>query len=192
VNACPYATVPRWYLIYTKPAGEAAAVRNLERQGYGVYFPRTTVSVGHGGRRRERPGALFPRYLFVQLRPEEQSLAPIRSTKGVASIVRFGNDYAVVPDLVVEHIRSHADPVSGLCPCARQAFTPDSSVRIVEGVFEGMDALFLHESGADRVVVLLEILGRVTPVRIPSAFVSPQAEAGRRDVEAYRGHRALG
>ncbi|WP_414674848.1 transcription termination/antitermination NusG family protein, partial [Limnobacter sp.] len=29
-----------WYVVYTKPRLEAVAVDNLQRQGFGVFFPR--------------------------------------------------------------------------------------------------------------------------------------------------------
>ena len=35
--------VEAWYLIYTKPRRERAALENLERQGYQAYLPRVRV-----------------------------------------------------------------------------------------------------------------------------------------------------
>src|SRR5882757_6361948 len=87
-----------WHLVFTKPLGETTAKLNLERQGYRVYFPRLQEKILSRGRWRDRIGALFPRYLFVQLNAALQSLAPIRSTLGVTNVVRFGNDFVTVPD----------------------------------------------------------------------------------------------
>ena len=49
----------RWYLIHTKPSGEALAERNLDRQGYDVYPVSGHVLCrvgirGPGGRVRSR------------------------------------------------------------------------------------------------------------------------------------------
>jgi hypothetical protein len=48
-------------------------------------------------------------------------------------------------------------------------------VRIVAGVFDGVEGIFQRESGAERVVLLLGLLGRDTLVEIPSEFVLPLA-----------------
>lgn len=160
----------RWYLILTKPSGEETAKVNLERQGYRVYFPRLQQRRLFRGRWMERIAPLFPRYLFLQLCCE-QSLAPVRSTLGVADIVRFGFEYAVVAGQVVESLMRRADPDSGLHELKRTLFEPGAAVRIVAGAFAGLDGIFERESGVDRVVVLLKLLGREAPVRIPAGFV---------------------
>jgi transcriptional antiterminator RfaH len=78
-----------WLLAYTKPRQETLAEENLRRQGFEVICPQLRVQKL---RRRkwtwvEEP--LFPRYLFVGA-ADQQSRAPVRSTVGVASLVRFG------------------------------------------------------------------------------------------------------
>src|SRR5712671_6899317 len=104
----------RWYLVYTKPLTEAIAQANLERQGYEVYFPRAVQTVRCSGRWLERVVALFPRYLFLRLNEGCQALNPVRSTVGVASVVRFGSRYTVVPEHVISDLQARADPLSGL------------------------------------------------------------------------------
>lgn len=46
--------------------------------------------------------ALFPRYLFICLQSEEDSAAPIRSTRGVIDLMRCGNRPRVLPSGFVE------------------------------------------------------------------------------------------
>ena len=160
----------RWYLILTKPSGEETARVNLERQGYRVYFPRLQHRRVHRGRLSERIAPLFPRYLFLQLHAD-QSLAPVRSTLGVADIVRFGFEYAVVAAQVVEGLMRRADPESGLHALKCALFERGAAVRVIAGAFAGLDGIFERESGPDRVVVLFKLLGREAPVRIPAGFV---------------------
>jgi len=126
----------------------------------------------------DRVGSLFPRYLFLHLEVGEQVLAPVRSTLGVAAIVRFGCEYAVVPDQVVEDLRMSADPGTGLHRLrSPPSFAPGTRVRIVAGAFDGVEGVFLRESGDERVVVLLKILGQSTPARIPAASLLAQSES---------------
>jgi transcriptional antiterminator RfaH len=156
----------RWYLIHTKPAREGLAETNLRRQGYHVYCPRLLRPTRFRGRWIDRVACLFPRYLFLRLAVGHQAMGPVRSTVGVANIVHFGNDYTVVPDAIVENLRTRADPETGLHRLHADAlFEPGSNVRVIAGVFDGLEGVFQRESGDERVVLLLALLGRETLVQ---------------------------
>jgi transcriptional antiterminator RfaH len=165
-----------WYLIHTKPSGEALAVRNLERQGYEVYFPRVVQTVRRAGKWLERIGPLFPRYLFLRLNEGQQALGPVTFTLGVTGIVRFGTRYKVVPDRVVGDLQARAEPQSGLhrLRCKPKP-VPGAAVRVSSGPFDGLEGVFEREAGADRVVVLLKLLGQSAPVcvSVDSIELSP-------------------
>lgn len=173
-ETCALQSMLRWFLVFTKPAAEGRAQSNLERQGYRVYYPRLLRPALYRGRWVDRIVSLFPRYLFVQLDVARQSIAPVRSTTGVASIVRFGHETAIVPNGVVDMLLGRADPQSGLHRLsARRPFEPGSRVNVIAGAFEGLDGIFEREAGEDRAVILLKVLGRHTPVCLRSAFVVP-------------------
>jgi transcriptional antiterminator RfaH len=165
----------RWYLVHTKPCGELAARDNLERQGYGVYLPLLAHSVRRCGRWQERIAPLFPRYLFLRVREGLQSLAPVSSSVGVTGIVRFGAIYSIVPDRIVRELMAREDsasrlhrlqqPVTGLVAGAR--------IAVRQGAFDGLEGVFQHEAGRDRVVVLLNLLGRESAVCLSADSVSP-------------------
>lgn len=163
----------RWYLVHTKSSGNTNAELNLTRQGYGVYFPRLVQTVRWRGKLREHIVALFPRYLFLQLDEGRQSLAPVHSTIGVTSVVRFGARYTVVPDRVIDELRARADPDSGLHRVRSQALSQGATVKISAGPLEGFDGIFEREAGSERVVVLLKLLGQEASVRVLREFVLP-------------------
>jgi transcriptional antiterminator RfaH len=157
----------RWYLIHTKPRAEPIARSNLERQGYEVYFPRLAHTVRRGQYWNQHVGPLFPRYLFLRVDVGEQALVPVHSTLGVSSIVRFGSRYSVVPDEVVEALRSDADPLSGLHRLRRPArIAAGSRIRMVEGPFEGLEGVLERADGDERVLVLLTVLGQEARVSV--------------------------
>jgi len=168
----------RWYLILTKPSSEAIARANLSRQGYEIYFPRLVQSLQRRGRRLDRIVPLFPRYLFLRLREGEQALGPVRCSVGVTSVVRFGSSCAVVPDEVIRELQARADPVSGLHRIVRDPpLAPGAKVSIAAGSFKGLDGVFEREAGAERVVVLLGVLGQEVPVRMPMCNLLPGCAA---------------
>lgn len=161
----------RWYLVHTKPSREEVAQSNLERQGFEVYYPRLERERSCG-RSVGRAVALFPRYLFLRVDEGRQSLRPVQSTLGVAGVVRFGYQYTVVPEAVIRQLRMRGDPETGLhrltgvAPLVRGA-----NVRVCAGAFGGLDGIFERLSGADRVVVLLDMLGVSTAVDVPARYV---------------------
>lgn len=168
----------RWYLIYTKTFSESVAEANLRRQGYEVYFPRLARPIRQRGRWGRQVVALFPRYLFLRLDEGRQALSPVRSTVGVSTVVRFGSDYVVVPDRVILDLQTRADPESGLhCLGQSAVFTPGTTVSVTEGPFSGLDGVFQREAGEERVVVLLDLMGRGVPVGVPRDCVLPSHAA---------------
>lgn len=162
----------RWYLVHTKRAREALAQANLQRQGFEVYYPRIRHCVRPGKQRHERVTALFPRYLFLHLDEGHQSLRPVHSTIGVAAVVRFGSQYTVVPEAVIRELQRRANPDTGLHHLTRAPMlTRGAKVRVCAGAFDGLEGIFERPAGADRVVVLLSLLGQDTAVHIPAQYL---------------------
>src|SRR5215472_13024645 len=169
-------STPQWYLIHTKPLAERLAQAHLQRQGYATYLPQVRQTGPCRQRRQRRVTALFPRYLFLQLALGRQSLQPIHSTVGVSNIVRFGTRCAIVRDAVIDELRSRADPVTGihtLQPAAR--FARGMPVRITAGPFCGIDGIFERAEGAERVTILLTLLGEERPLQFLTELVEPVA-----------------
>ena len=144
-----------WYLAYTEPRREVVALDHLDRQGYEVYLPL------YGDRE-----PMFPRYLFFRPASVSQSIAPVRSTRGVQQVVRFGSVYARVDPAVIAGIRIQEVHSRGSKPTRHPA--PGQRVRVNSDApaFAGLEGL-VHSSATKRIVVLMEILGRQTPVKLP-------------------------
>lgn len=162
----------RWYLLYTKPRAETVARTNLERQGYGVYLPLVRQPRKRLGRRVSVIGPLFPRYLFIRLDTETDNWAPIRSTLGVVSVVRFGQLPAAVPDPLIADLRRREDE-EGVQVLPAERYERGARVRITSGSLTGYEAIFLGRTGKDRVQVLLEVLGRHTRTVVERGAIEP-------------------
>jgi transcriptional antiterminator RfaH len=158
-----------WLLVYTKPRAEALALEHLERQGFEVLCP---LMRAQKLRRRkwtwiEEP--LFPRYLFVGA-SADQSWAPVRSTVGVASLVKFGGTYATVPEALIELLRSSVDQPE----VHRPLFQQGQKLRIVAGPYARLEVIFEMEEGDERATVLLDLLGRQSRVSVDVAKLVPK------------------
>lgn len=160
-----------WYLIYTKPREEAVAKTNLERQGYTVYLPLAYQHRRRHHRREQIVAPLFPRYLFIELTQYLDNWAPIRSTLGVSTLVRFGMEPAVVPDALVNLLKVRVGPEGVIDLTATAGFKPGSRVRIAEGGMTGYEGIFLASSSHDRVVILLDIVGKQVRVQVDAVHL---------------------
>ncbi|MEO1938975.1 transcription termination/antitermination NusG family protein [Candidatus Thioglobus sp.] len=138
-----------YYLIQSKPRQEDIATQNLENQGYHVFHPKASI--------KGKIVSLFPRYLFVKLDNKSQNWSPIRSTTGVLNFVRFGLEFAKVPDQIVNLIKDQqqqtTDKIIDL-----SKFHKNDKVEILSGPFKGQKAIFSSYNADERVIVLLKIL----------------------------------
>lgn len=161
----------RWYAVCCKPRQEVIAEENLLRQGYRVYLPRIRNTHHRRGQWVDVIEPLFPRYLFIQMDPTLRSTAPIRSTRGAVGLVRFGGQPAEIPDEVIDAIVQREAPDSGLHQENRPLFCAGEQIRLEEGPLAGMEGVFVEKDGEKRVIVLLELLGKVNKIRVNRDWV---------------------
>ena len=160
-----------WYIVFCKVRGEEAAELNLNNQGYTVYLPRLLMWRRRAGKRMQSVEPLFPRYLFVKPRDSAQSLAPVRSTIGVADLVRFGGRLALMSDALIEELRKREDATGSRHD--RVMFEPGMAVKFVDGPLSGLEAIFSKVAGSERVIVLLELLGKLNRLRVDPGWLVP-------------------
>lgn len=154
-----------WYLIVTKPQSEFKAQENLLRQGYETYLPLVQTSSRRNGKNVKRTEAFFPRYLFISLNKETDNWSPIRSTIGVAGLIRFGGLPAVVSEIMIENLKNNENEY-GLQSIEKKQLKQGDKVEIIDGPFEGHMAVYQKMKGAERVSVLLDIVGKNTQVNL--------------------------
>lgn len=154
-----------WFLVRSKPRQEAVALTNLARQGYESYLPlfATEKLVRRKSTVVQEP--MFARYLFVRLDTtgQGQSWSPIRSTVGVSELVCFGSRPARVDDALIATLRERE--------IAQQAspttlFAHGDSVRITEGAFAGLEAIYQMNDAEGRAMVLLDLLSKPVAMTI--------------------------
>jgi transcriptional antiterminator RfaH len=168
----------QWFAIQTRVGKESYARAQFERQAFEVYLPRILQRCSHAGKISWQERPFFPGYLFLHLAPEEQRWTTIRSTYGAIGATRFGNCYPPVPDTVIQALQMrHND--SGLISLPSSGpelpFKVGEKVRVIHGPMSDIEAVFQCMKGRDRVLVLMNLLGRRSKVELPVELV---AQAG--------------
>jgi transcriptional antiterminator RfaH len=149
-----------WYAVYTQPHAEGKALGHLLRQGYPAYLPRYRTEIYHARRRQTVLRPLFPRYLFAGIERAAMRWRPILSTFGVTDVVRAGDEPTAVPAEIVGAIREQETAGAFDRPDPRYSMQLGELVRVTAGAFEDMVGRLVELRDQDRVVVLLELLGR--------------------------------
>lgn len=139
------------------------ALENLVRQGYETYLPLMEVERLQRGKLLKKMEPLFPRYLFLHLEEGNDNWGPIRSTLGVAGLVRFGQGYALVSDEVMDAVRERTQDVK------KSLFESGDSVRVVSGPLLGLEGVFEIADGEQRSFVLLEFMQKQQRVSVSTA-----------------------
>lgn len=152
----------RWYVVLSKPGQAEKAAQELRQQNFEVFLPLVRVEKLQRGKRVEKEEPLFPGYLFIELSEVASNWRPIRSTRGVARIITFGGKPAVVPDDAVEQLRDSLKQQA-----ERRSLEPNQPVRIMEGPFANLNAVFAEYDGEKRAFLLLELLGQWQRLSVP-------------------------
>jgi transcriptional antiterminator RfaH len=157
-----------WFLVRSKPRQEAVALTHLVRQGYESYLPLFAIEKLVRRKTTVVQEPMFARYLFVRLDISGQghSWSPIRSTVGVSELVCFGSrparvDAALIATLREREMAQQANPDA--------LFAAGDSVRITEGAFAGLEAIYQMNDAEGRAMVLLDLLSKPVAMTIDTA-----------------------
>ena len=169
----PEDSSPRWYVVHTQPCSEDRASMRLNAQGYDVFCPRLRKTVRHARKSENKLVPLFPGYLFLRLDISRDRWRAVNGTRGVIRLLTQGDVPQAVPAGIVEELRSHVDAHDAL------VWTPPLNigqrVRITEGPFEDFVGTLQRLEGTDRVLVLLDLLGRSVPATLRCGALAPAA-----------------
>jgi len=157
----------RWYVVQCKPREERRSLENLERQGFCCYLPMLSVEKLRHGALFDVREPLFPGYLFVRLNELTDNWHSIRSTRGVIQLVRFREYPVPVPDSMIDGIHERLAGATPRIPYLK----PGERVRITDGPFSDVKAIFIAKDGEERVVLLMNVLNREQRLSFPARAV---------------------
>ncbi|MEB0146552.1 transcription/translation regulatory transformer protein RfaH [Pseudomonas sp. CCC2.2] len=153
-----------WYLVQCKPRQDERAEDNLARQGYEISRPKCRYQRLIRGQRQWTVESLFPGYLFINL-PADSNWGPLRSTRGVSRVVSFGGVPVAVSDSLIKQLQARAEID------AKPELKPGDNVRITEGGFAELNAVFMAIDGEERVILLINLLNRQQQISLPVASI---------------------
>lgn len=155
-----------WYCIMTKSRQERTAIDHLRYQGYETYFP---LIVSDKRTKTTEYEFAFPNYGFINLTPGQDDFRPIRSTRGVVSLIP--KIPFPVPNGLIDELRARED-ADGIHRPHKYDYEPGDRIVLNDGAWENIEGIF-HKSAGERVVILLNILGDSSKITTNRRNISP-------------------
>jgi transcription antitermination factor NusG len=158
-----------WYLIRTKAAEERKAVERLCRCTDERLLPLLQTRVQRWGKLVDTIVPLFTSYVFARFNISEK-YNQVRHTAGVQYVVHFGDEFAVVPEWLVDELkkRSEHGPIAWSPP----EFVSGEMIRVIDGPFRQFQGIFERRlSGPDRIAILLSAMGTGTRLVLTSGMI---------------------
>ena len=172
-------TEPRWYIIHAYSGQEDRVKQNLEQRVatmdvedkiLQVVVPTEDEVEIKDGRRKAVPRKVFPGYILVEMKMDDESWYVVRNTPGVTAFVSAEDERDARPkpvpleqhevDAILKRIESDE-------PRVRVGFTVGQNIRITDGPFVDFMG-YVDEVYPDRAKlrVLVSFFGRETPVEL--------------------------
>ena len=163
----------KWFVIHTYSGYENKVKTNLEHRIstmevqdriFQVVIPMEGEVEVKDGQRRTVQRKVFPGYVLVDMKLDDQSWYVVRNTPGVTGFVGSGAKPIPLED---KEVRAILKQMTAETPRVKIAFNRGQSVRIIDGPFAdfiGIVSEILQDKGKIRVMV--SFFGRETPIEL--------------------------
>jgi transcription antitermination factor NusG len=158
---------PHWYVAYTSANHEKRVTEQLLRRSVDHFLPLYESVRRWKDRRVTLQLPLFPGYVFVRLALYDR--LKVLQVPGVARLVGFNGQPAVLPDRDIEGLRTRlavrfrAEPHPYLQAGRR--------VRIKRGPLEGVEGILIRKKNALRLVLSIDLIMRSASVEVEAEDV---------------------
>jgi transcriptional antiterminator NusG len=163
----------RWYIVHTYSGYEERVKRSLEQRIktmdaedkiFQVVIPTEDEIEIRAGQRRTVTKKIFPGYVLVEMKMDDNSWQVVRNTPGITGFVGGGNKPT---PLVEEEVKNILKQMQDGSPQVKVGFRKGESVRVVDGPFtDFIGTVDEINMGKGKVKILLSLFGRETSVEL--------------------------
>lgn len=156
-----------WFAVQVKPRHEKCVSTIFESKGLEPFLPLYSSRRRWSDRIRESQLPFFPGYVFCRFNPHRR--APVLSTPGVYSIVRFGNDLACVDPQEISALQLLMR--SGLVAEPWPHLEVGEPVEVNDGPLAGCKGSVIEVKNQTRLVLWVTLLRRAILVELDRQWV---------------------
>lgn len=173
LNSDNAAEQKHWYVVHCYSGYENKVRHSIEQRIetmgmrdriFDVIVPTEEEIEVKDGKRRTVERRVFPGYILVEMKMDEDSWYVVRNTPGVTGFVGMGNDPT---PLRPEEVKQIMDRMSEDAPKVKVSFKIGQKVRIVDGPFNDfIGTVAAIDPDKSKVRVMVNFFGRDTPVEL--------------------------
>lgn len=162
-----------WYVVHCYSGYENKVRHSIEQRIetmgmtdriFDVIVPTEEEIEVKDGKKRTVEKRVFPGYILVEMKMDEDSWYVVRNTPGVTGFVGMGNDPT---PLRPEEVKQIIDRMSEEQPRVRADFKVGQRVRIIDGPFNDFHGTVSDmDFDKQKVRVMVSFFGRETPVEV--------------------------
>ena len=157
-----------WIAIRSKPRSEKIVSNELSKKGIESFLPLIKKRQKWSDRKKWVEFPLFPSYIFARIQLKDSIY--ILNTRGVNTIVKFGDKVITVDDKVVNSIKLALE--GGYELHQMKYFTIGDQVEVIDGPMKGakgiVETKFKNEN---RLIIKIDALQQAVAVHINSEYL---------------------
>ena len=153
-----------WIVARNKPNQDKTALINLERQNFEVFQPTFKTISRTRNKFKEIIKPVFPGYIFIAINLEENNWHKINNTRGISSIILFGNEIPLIHSELIEALK-HRFVIDNFSKTA-DTFKVGMNAEITNGPFAQLIGKIEEINAGQRIWILLDVLGTQTRVSV--------------------------
>jgi transcriptional antiterminator NusG len=163
----------QWYVIHCYSGYENKVRHSIEQRIetmgmrdkiFDVIVPTEEEIEVKEGKRRTVERRVFPGYILVQMKMDEDSWYVVRNTPGVTGFVGMGNEPT---PLRAEEVKAIFDRMESTTPVVKVSYKVGQKVRIIDGPFNDfIGTVAAIDQDKSKVRVMVNFFGRDTPVEL--------------------------
>ena len=177
-----------WFVAISHWGKQEFARKNLEKLSFKCYFPKFLETIIARGKKIILQKFLFGRYFFVRWTENWRHIFNVKGIFGILMNVK--GEPSRIREEVVVGIKNN-EGCDGFIKIEKKYssywFKRGERIRITRGKLIGYHAKFDRGYGGERVKILLDFMGRETPIIMKLDEISSIEEVPRR--RRYRGNR---
>jgi transcription antitermination factor NusG len=156
-----------WYVAYTSANHEKRVSEQFAQRSVEHFLPLYESVRRWKDRRIRLQLPLFPGYVFVRLALCDR--LNVLQVPGVARLIGFHGEPAVLPDSEIEALRTSTDP--RLRAQSHPYLTVGRRVRMKRGPLDGVEGILIRKKNALRLVLSIDLIMRSASVEVEAADV---------------------
>ena len=153
-----------WIVARVKPNQDEIVLKNLKRQNFEFFQPKFKTTSRRDNIFKEIIKPVFPGYIFIALNLEKTNWRKIKNTRGISSIIIFGNEIPLIRHELIEEL-THRFSIDNVSKAA-DTFKIGMNAEITNGPFTQLIGKIDQIDADQRIWILLDLLGTQTRVLV--------------------------